>query len=61
MKRSTDINIELIKLANGIRLLRLTSPSSNLVLEQELNPKQAVLAQKKRLLPLFETVLDQSE
>jgi hypothetical protein len=61
MKRAKKIDIELVKLTNGVRLMRLTSQSSTLALEQQLDQEQAVSTQKKLLLSLFKAVLKQSE
>jgi hypothetical protein len=55
------IQLELIKLKNGERLLRLTEPRSGLSLERKLNPEQPVADQKKQLLSVFEAALAQSE
>ncbi len=55
------IQIDLIKLKGGERLLRLTEPKSGLSLERKLDSKQAVADQKKRLLSVFEAALAQSE
>jgi hypothetical protein len=55
------IQLELIKLKNGERLLRLTEPRSGLSLERKLNPEQPVADQKKQLFSVFEAALAQSE
>ena len=51
------IQIELIKLDGGDRLLRLTEPQSGVALEKRLDPKQAVVCQKERLLEMLDAAL----
>lgn len=51
------IQFDLIKLAGGGRLLRLTEPQSGLTLEKKLAPADAVVRQKQRLLRAFEAAL----
>ena len=55
------IQMELIKLRDGERLLRLTEPQSGLSLERKLNPERPVADQKKQLLSVFEAALEQAE
>ena len=55
------IQIDMIKLSSGERLLRLTEPESGLSLEKKLDEKQSVVRQKGRLLGVFEAVLVQVE
>ena len=55
------IQMELIKLKGGERLLRLTEPQSGLSLERKLDSKRPVVDQKKQLLSVFEAALAQSE
>jgi hypothetical protein len=55
------IEFELIKLVSGERILRLTEPESGLSLEKKLNPAEAVVRQKERLLRVFETALAQAK
>jgi hypothetical protein len=55
------VQIDLIKLVGGERLLRLTEPQSGLALEKKLDPTQSVVAQKKRLLSVFEAALARAE
>lgn len=55
------IQIELIKLKGGERLLRLTEPKSGLSLERKLDSKRPVVDQKKRLLSVFEAALARAE
>jgi hypothetical protein len=55
------IQMELIKLKDGERLLRLTEPQSGLSLERKLHPKRPVADQKKQLLSVFEAALARVE
>jgi hypothetical protein len=55
------IQIELIKLKGGERLLRLTEPQSGLSLERKLDSERPVLDQKKQLLSVFEAALARAE
>ena len=55
------IQIDLIKLAGGGRLLRLTESQSGLSLEKKIDPKQPVVRQKQRLLGAFEAALARVE
>jgi len=50
------IQMELVKLKGGQRLLRLTEPKSGLSLERKLSPEQRVANQKEQLLSIFEAV-----
>ncbi|MBI2927532.1 MAG: hypothetical protein HYY24_17695 [Verrucomicrobia bacterium] len=56
-----NIQIDLITLVGGERLLRLTEPESGLSLERKLDPQQAVAHQKQRLLGVFEAALTRAE
>jgi hypothetical protein len=58
MKARRHIQVELVKLVGGERLLRLTEIQSGLSLEKKLGPKDAVIRQKQKLLAAFEAVLD---
>jgi hypothetical protein len=51
------IQIDLVKLSNGDRLLRLTEPQSGLALEKKLSPTDPVIRQKETLLRAFEAAL----
>jgi len=51
------IQFDLIKLAGGGRILRLTEPQSGLALEKKLAPTDAVVRQKEKLLQAFEAAL----
>lgn len=55
------IQIDLVKLLNGGRLLRLTEPQSGLTLEKKLGPADAVVRQKEKLLQAFEAALSRVE
>ena len=55
------IQFDLIKLADGGRLLRLTEPQSGLALEKRLAPADAVVRQKEKLLGAFEAALARVE
>jgi hypothetical protein len=56
-----NIEIELIKLASGARLLRFTEPKSGLTLERKLDPNRPVTPQKQQLAKVFEATLAQAE
>ena len=55
------IQMELIKLVNGDRLLRLTEERSGLSLEKKLDAKLPVLREKRQLLSVFEAALARAE
>lgn len=61
MDHRNKIQVDLIKLVTGERLMRLTYLPLGLVLEKKLDPKQAVVRQKKRLFGVFEAALAQAE
>jgi hypothetical protein len=56
-----NIQITLLKLKDGSRLLRLTEPETGLALERALNPNRPVLRQKKQLKALFESMIQRAE
>jgi hypothetical protein len=56
-----QIQFDLVKLLNGERILRLTDPQSGLSLEKKLNPSDAVVRQKHRLLQIFDAALASAE
>jgi hypothetical protein len=58
---SNTIQIELIKLADGVRLLRFTEPRSGLAVERRLDRKLPVSAQKVALAKVFQAALDQAQ
>ena len=51
MKR--DIEMLLLKLADGARVLRLSDPKSGLCLEKRLDPAESVARQKERWTQVF--------
>ncbi len=55
------IQMELVKLKGGQRLLRLTEPKSGLSLERKLSPERPVANQKEQLLSVFEAALARAE
>jgi hypothetical protein len=55
------IEIELIKLASGARLLRFTEPKSGLTLERKLDPNRPVSEQKDALAKVFQAALEQAQ
>ncbi len=57
MDERNNIQMDLVKLADGGRLLRLTEPQSGLALEKVLDPRQPVVRQKERLMGVFEAAL----
>jgi hypothetical protein len=56
-----QIQVELIKLIDDQRLLRLSFAPTGLVLEKKLDPKQALLSQKEKLFAIFEAALAKAE
>ncbi len=56
-----NIQIDLIKLVGGERLLRLTEPQSGLSLEKKLDPQKPVARQKEKLLGVFDAALARAE
>ena len=56
-----SIHVELIKLASGERLLRVTEARSGLSLEKKLDPNQPVIRQKQQLVTVFEEALARAE
>lgn len=56
MKR--DIEMLLLKLADGARILRLSEPQSGLCLEKRLDPTQSVARQKDRWTQAFVAMLE---
>ncbi len=55
------IQFDLIKLAGGRRLQRLTEPQSGLALVKKLAPADAVVRQKEKLLRVFEAALARAD
>ncbi|MBK8095334.1 MAG: hypothetical protein IPK32_26025 [Verrucomicrobiaceae bacterium] len=56
-----NVQIALLKLKDGSRLLRLTEPETGLALERTLNPRRPLLAQKQRLKALFESMIQRAD
>lgn len=56
-----DIQVDLIKLVGGDRVMRLSEPRSGLSLEMKLDPARPVAHQKQRLLSVFEAALARAE
>jgi hypothetical protein len=56
MKR--DIEMLLLKLTDGARILRLSDPKSGLCLEMRLDPAQSVARQKERWTQVFTAMLE---
>ena len=61
MTDRNNIQIDLIKLAGGDRVLRLSEAQSGLSLEKKLDPQKPVVGQKEKLLGVFEAVLTRAE
>ena len=53
-----DIEMLLLKLVDGARILRLSDPESGLCLEKRLDPAQSVARQKERWAQVFTTMLE---
>jgi len=56
-----EIQIDLIKLAEGGRLLRVTEPQSGLSLERKIDNKRPVHDQKRQLIEIFEATLTRAQ
>jgi len=56
MKR--NIEMLLLKLTDGGRILRFNEPKSGLCLEKRLDPEQPVAEQKRRWQAVFATMLE---
>jgi hypothetical protein len=61
MDRRREIQVDLIKLVGGERLLRMTYGPLGLALEKKLDPDEAVVRQKNRLFAVFEVALAKAE
>ena len=61
MFHGAEIQIDLIKLTDGQRLLRLTEARTGLSLEKKIDANQPLVAQKSRLLSIFEAALARAE
>ena len=61
MANGDDIQIELVKLARGERLIRLADPLSGLALERKVDPNRSLHDQKRQLVDVFKTALKRVE
>lgn len=61
MPERDEIRIELVKLAAGDRLLRVSEPLSGLALERVLDATRPVYDQKQQLLDVFKTALKRAK
>jgi len=61
MSHRDKIEVDLIKLIGGERLIRLTYSPLGLVLEKKLDSEQPMFRQKERLFGVFEAALAQAE
>jgi hypothetical protein len=55
------IQITLLRLKDGARLLRLTESETGLALERALNPNRPLLRQKQTLRALFDSMLQSAD
>jgi|GEM_PF-1365694 hypothetical protein len=60
LMHADTIQITLLKLKDGTRLLRLTESETGLALERALNPNHPLLRQKQQLKSLFASTLDRA-
>lgn len=56
-----NIQITLLKLKDGSRLLRLSKPETGLALERMLNLQRPLLAQKQQLKALFVSMIQRAD
>jgi hypothetical protein len=61
MPKGQDIQMELVKLSSGDRLLRLFEPLSGLAMERKLDGKRSVHDQKQQLIDVFEAALKRAK
>ena len=61
MANRDKIEFELIKLAGGVRLLRLSEAKSGLTVERKLDPNRPVSDQKDALAKVFQAALNQAQ
>ena len=61
MVNQDHIQVELVKLVSGDRLIRLTEPKTALTLERKIDPAKPILSQKQQLLNVFEAALEKAE
>jgi hypothetical protein len=55
------VQIDLVKLAEGARLLRVSEPRSGLSLERKIDNDRPVHDQKLQLIEIFETTLTRAQ
>lgn len=55
--QTDNIQITLLRLKDGSRLIRLTESETGLALERALNPNRPLLRQKQQLKALFESMI----
>jgi hypothetical protein len=53
-----EIEMLLLKLADGARILRFSEPESGLCLEKRLDPKESVARQKQRWRQVFAAMIE---
>jgi hypothetical protein len=56
--KKRNIELLMLKLADGGRILRLSEPRSGLCLEKRLDPKEPVAQQKQRWQRVFTSMLE---
>lgn len=61
MPARAEARIELVKLAAGERLLRVSEPLSGLALERKLDAMRSVYDQKQLLLDVFKAALKRAK
>ena len=61
MLDTENVQIDLIKLADGARLLRFTDRSSGLSVERKLDAARSVSEQKKQLREVFEAAVARAQ
>jgi hypothetical protein len=59
--QTDNIQITLLSLKDGSRLLRLSEPETGLALERALNPSGSVIRQNQQLKALFESMIQHAE
>ena len=59
--QTDNIQITLLRLKDGSRLLRLSEPESGLALERSINPNRRLLRQKQQLKALLNFILQRAE
>lgn len=59
--QTDTIQITLLRLKDGSRLLRLSEPETGLALERTLNPSRPMLRQQQQLKALFESMIQRAD